>query len=141
MRVTAAMPFEFRWIAERTGVVPTANARALKAVDAAGRIRGMVLYENWTPNSVQAHMAVDTPIAWRTLVGPAFAYPFDECGRGLLLAIVSADNPRSLSLVRRFGFTEQHRVRDGWAAGVDLILFEMRRADCRWLAGHERKAA
>ena len=128
--VRQAHPEHFAWLQERTGCVLTSDFRALEAVSGE-RITGMVGYCNWTPNAVEAHMAVDSAIAWRHLVGPAFEYPFAT--REALLAVVPAHNERSLRLTRKFGFTEAHRVRDGWAAGDDLILFELRRGDCRFL--------
>jgi hypothetical protein len=106
---------------------------AIKAVDNAGVIRGMVGYDCWTKNSCETHMAVDSPIVWRSLVTPAFHYPLEQIGVGILLAIIPAWNARSLQLVRRFGFRETYRVKDGYDVGVDNILFEMRRGECRWL--------
>lgn len=140
LRVMAAPPSSFGWIASRTGCVPTSNATAIAAIGPDGLVRGMVLYEKWTPNSVQAHMAVDSPIVWRSLVGPAFAYPFEQCGKSLLIAVVPSHNVRSCALVRRFGFTESHRIRDGWETGDDLVMFEMRKEQCRFI-GQNRKAA
>lgn len=130
-----AAPWEhFDWLAKRSGCVLTADFRAIEAL-AAGRIVGMVGYCNWTRSAVQAHMAVDTPIAWRELLGPAFEYPFGECGRELIVALVPAGNLRSLRLTRRFGFVERYRVKDGAAVGEDFVLFEMRRTECRYLRG------
>lgn len=133
MRVEAATPEDFGWLVQRTDCGTTHGFKAIKAVDDAGRIRGMVGYDCWTRNAVQAHMAVDTPMAWRCLVRPAFAYPFQQCGLGVILAAIPAGNSRSVHLARRFGFAETHRVVDGWARGEDLILLEMRRESCRWL--------
>lgn len=144
MRVVAAdrsSPVDREWLESRARCVLSSDWRGVKAVDASGRTRGLVAYDCWTPNSVQCHMAVDTPIAWRSLLGPASSYPFDEAGRGLLLAIIQGGNPESLRMTRRLGFTEAHRIRDGHAVGVDTHIFEMRREDCRWLAPAYRKAA
>jgi hypothetical protein len=80
VKVTAAGLIDMQWIRAATHCVLTPAARAIKAVDAGGRIRGMVAYDWWTENAVYAHMAVDTPIAWRALIPPCFEYPFLECG-------------------------------------------------------------
>lgn len=114
------------------------NATAIEAVDRrTGRIVGMIGYECWTPNSVQTHMAVETPIAWRSLLRPTFSYPFEEVGVGVMLAIVPAHNARSIALVRRFGLHETHRIRDGWRVGVDLVVFELRKHECRFIGNNE----
>jgi RimJ/RimL family protein N-acetyltransferase len=134
VKALAATTEEIDWLRERTGALLASDPRAIKAVDAMGRIRGMVAYENWTPNSVQAHMAVDTPVAWRSLLPAVFEYPFEECGLGVLFGVIPAGNHRSCAMVRRLGFRETYRIRDGWGPGEDLIIFEMRRLE--WLAQH-----
>lgn len=146
--VRAAPPAHLPWLIERAGFVPTADLKALEAAEeASGRIRGMVGYCNWTPNSVQCHIAADTPAAWRALVvkngSPAFRYPFLESGRGLLLALIRASNTQSLALTRHFGFRETYRIQDAAEPGDDMVLFEMRREECRWLDETEtlRRAA
>lgn len=85
-------------------------------------------------------MAADTPIVWRSLLGPAFSYPFEQIGVGIILAIIPASNDKSIRLAQRFGFRETHRVKDGYAVGVDIILHEMRREECRYIS-RNRKAA
>lgn len=95
----------------------------------------MVGFDGWTENACQAHMAVDTPVAWRSLLPAAFEYPFRECNRGLILAAIPSHNTKSWGLALHFGFRVAHVVRDGWAVGDDLVLLEMRREDCRFLKG------
>jgi len=123
----------FEWIEGRTGCVLTRRARAIQALDASGRIRGVIAYDCWTESGVQAHMAVDSPVVWRSLLRPAFSYPFVEAGREVLLGIIPADNAKSCGMAKRLGFREAYRVVDGWSTGVDLVLFQMRRHECRWL--------
>lgn len=135
MNVRAASPARFHWIQERTGCVLSKFARAIEAVDELGRTRGMVAYDGWTPKACQAHMAVESPIVWRALVHPAFQYPFLEAGKDVLLGTIPSHNVRSIRLAKHFGFREAHRVKDGWEKGDDLVLFEMRRDECRFLSG------
>lgn len=133
MRVTAAELGEMKWIVDATNCVLTPAARAIKAVDAAGAIRGMVAYDWWTENAVYAHMAVDTPIAWRSLIPECFRYPFEQCGKSVILAFIPAHNEKSWDFAGHLGFRIVHTVRDGWAKGDDLHLLELRREDCRFL--------
>lgn len=125
---------DFAWIEERTGCVLTRNARAIEAYDErSGRRVGMVAYDCWTNTAVQGTIALEHPIAWRALRRPTFAYPFEECGKELMLVLVNSQNARSLALVRHSGFKETHRIVGAVDFGVDLIMFEMRRRYCRWL--------
>lgn len=133
MKVTAAELGDMNWLVDATNCALTGGARAIKAVDAVGRIRGMVAYDWWTENAVYAHMAVDTPIAWRALIPACFEYPFVQCGKSVLLALIPAHNTKSWGLAGRFDFRLVHTVRDGWAKGDDLHLLELRREDCRFL--------
>ena len=135
MKVSAATPEALRAIEARTGCVLTANARGIQATDSRGKVRGVVAYDAWTENAVQAHMWTDSAIVWRSLLPAVFAYPFLEAGKGLLLGIIPADNLKSSEMAHRLGFRLAHRVRDGWAVGVDLLCFEMRRDECRHLKG------
>lgn len=133
LRVQAAPKTHHRWLEARTGCVLTRQARAIEAVDAYGRVCGMVAYDCWTENSVQAHMAVVAPLVWRRLLPDVFRYPFVQAGKGLLLGVIPEHNARSARMVERLGFTLAHRVPDGWAVGDDLLIYQMRREACRWL--------
>lgn len=139
MKATAATAEQLVWLERRTGCVLTRNATGIAAVDKQGRTRGVVAYDNPTANAAQAHWALDAPIALRCLLPAVFAYPFQECGKGLLLAFIPASNRASLWTAKRLGMRETHRVRDGWATGEDLVELELRREDCRHLS--PRKAA
>ena len=137
LTVQAAPKEHWGWLAIRSGCIFTADFQAIEAVDSRGAVRGMVGYERFSPNSVMAHMAVAHPIAWRELLRPAFFYPFVQRGLGLMLAAVPSTNWRSLGFVERVGFRETYRIRDGHAVGVDTVLHEMRREECRWIGPHE----
>lgn len=134
LRVQAAPAEHFAWLEGRTGCVLSRNARAVEAVDGEGRVLGMVAFDGWTQNAAQAHMAVVAPLVWRSLLPESLGYVFGQAGRGLLLGVIPEDNARSVRMVRRVGFRLAHRVRDGWAVGVDLLCFELRPKWCRrWL--------
>lgn len=133
MIARAATPVEREGLADFIGCSLTPDARGIVAVDGDGAVRGGVLYCAWTENSVQVHMATSTPIAWRSLLHAAFAYPFQEAGRGVLMGLIRGSNVKSLAMAQHLGFEETHRVVDGYAKGEDLVLIELRRESCRWL--------
>jgi RimJ/RimL family protein N-acetyltransferase len=141
MLVCAAPQEHLKWLAERTQCALTDDFRAIEAVDSSGAIRGMVGYGGWMPNSVQMHIALDTAVAFRALLYPAFDYVFEQAARGVALGVIPACNTRSLALAKHAGFREVYRVREGWAAGSDVVLLEMRREECRWLARTKKEAA
>lgn len=139
MNVVPASPYMIPWLADRAGVNVSQNVKAIAAVDARGTIHGMVGFDGWTGNSVVMSVALDNPASLRSLIRPAFDYAFNQANRGVALATVKGSNKRSLRLCNRVGLREVYRVRDGVAVGEDLVIFEMRREDCRWI--NQRRAA
>jgi hypothetical protein len=138
VKLEKASQKDLQWIVERTQCWLTGGARGIKCVDDSGKIRGMVAYDLWTVNSCQAHMAVDTPIAWRRLIPEVFRYPFVQAGKGVIIGAIPSINPRSMDTARSLGFRETYRVTDGWSQGEDMVLFEMRKDECRWLGNTGR---
>jgi hypothetical protein len=127
---------------ERTGAHLSPAARGIEAVDAAGRIHGMVVCDLWTASAAHMHVALDSAAATRSLVVPAFEWLFQQGGRSLAIGVVRGRNSRSLHFAQRLGFREAYRIRNGWAEGEDMVLLEMRKQDCRWLGANlQRKAA
>lgn len=141
MRAMAADDLDLPWYTARTKCKLTPGARGIKAVDIHGKIWGMVVYDCFTRNGAQVHVALDSPWAARCLLRMAFTYPFVECGFQVLMGLVPALHRKSLVLAKALGFRETHRVCDGWAPGVDLVLLEMRRDECRYLSTMPTHAA
>jgi RimJ/RimL family protein N-acetyltransferase len=96
----------------------------------------MVVYDGRTRTLAQMHVALEMPDAGKALLRPAFAYPFAVLGLRVLVAMVDASHEPAVAIAKRQGFTEAYRVRDGVEVGTDLILFELRRDDCRPLEAH-----
>jgi RimJ/RimL family protein N-acetyltransferase len=127
----------YGWIAERAQLVVGPQFRAIEAIDG-DRILAMVGYDGWTPGAVMLHVALEHAAALRHVIRRGFEVAFRH--RPVVVASVLSTNRASLELVRHLGFREAGRGLDWWAPGVDLVWFDMRRHECRWL-GAERKAA
>lgn len=120
---------ELAWLEQRLGLTLTRNAKGLAAWHK-GTVVGVVAYDLWTANSVHAHICVDEPIAWRRLLPVVFRAPFET--RGVLIGVIRASNAASRKLTEHFGFKQTHSIRDGAAVGEDLIVYELRKEDCRY---------
>jgi L-amino acid N-acyltransferase YncA len=139
--VQAAPPADYRWLKRRTHCALTDDFRAIEAIDERGRIRGMVGFCLWAPNSVQCHMATETPIIWRHLLRPALSYAFEEVGVWKMIGVIPSRNRHSISLCEHVGFRETHRIDDGWERGEDLCVLEFTRQEAvRWLCMNRRAA-
>ena len=132
MIVRGDVPGELSWLEQAAHVVLTRDARAVVAEDD-GRIVGMVAFDGWTQNAAQAHMAVAHPQVWVRLLRPAFQYAFQQAGRGLLIGVIPAGNVRSVRFTEGIGFHLHTVIADGWAEGEPLMIYRMRREECRFL--------
>ena len=141
MNVQAAPWLHLPWIIDRAGISATLGFKAIEAIGDDGKIHGMVGYDGWTENSVVMSIALENPACFRSLLRPMFEYAFLQAGKGVVFATVRATNSRSVRLTERAGFREAYRLKDAIAVGEDMIIFEMRREDCRWIPEQYRKAA
>lgn len=141
LTVRAAPPAHYLWLKRFSGCALTDDFQAVEAIDNTGRIRGMVGYCLWAPNSVQAHMATTSPIVWRSLLGPALRYPFEQIGVRSMLATVPASNSASILFALHVGFREVHRIQAGWTDGEDLAILQLERdSAARWMSANRRAA-
>jgi hypothetical protein len=131
--VQPAPAAHYPWLAQRAHLIVGSQFRAIEAIDGAGRIVAMVGYDGWTESAVSMHVTLEYPAALRRILRPAFGIPFVELGKKLVLCQVLSTNAQSLALVKGVGFRQVYRGRDWWADGVDLVFFEMRKKDCRWV--------
>lgn len=125
--------------ARRLGVDITNEATGIEAVGKKGVV-GAVLFDHWTRNSVRMHVLLESLAGARALLSAAFQYPFAQVGVQLLIAEVPSDNTKALRFNAHLGFRETYRLKDAVREGVDLVLMEMRREECRFLDGIRRAA-
>lgn len=95
----------------------------------------MVVYDGWTPSSVHVHIFSRGPyfLFRKDFLKEVFGYPFRECSLKKLIAVTPAFATDSLAISRALGFREVYRIVDGWDSGVDMIIKEMRREECRYV--------
>jgi hypothetical protein len=67
----------------------------------------------------------------------AFDYPFNQCGIEKIFGIVNSKNTKAMEYDQKLGFKEAIRFTGVHEDGGDLVVFEMNKADCRWI--RERK--
>jgi hypothetical protein len=64
------------------------------------------------------------------------SYAFAQCGYHRLTCTVSEHNAASLAFTRRFGWTEEGRLREQGLDGEDYILFGLLARECSWQFGY-----
>jgi hypothetical protein len=130
---------DIAWIEDRVGVL-VRSATSIAAVRPDGRIAGVVAYDSWTPGSVRVHIALDSPMAWRALNKAVWNYAFEQEGVSTVTAIIPSHRCEAVRMAVFLGFRSTHRVRDGFSPGSDLVHFEMRRSECRFLQPQAKAA-
>jgi len=125
-------PIVGRWVAEQmNGSFSETTSTALGLQKETGEIIAGVIYENWNKRSVVAHMAITGRIT-KAYLGAIFRYAYEKCGVNKVILPVSSGNDKSNKFVKHLGFTEECRIRDA-APGGDVILYTLKKADCRFL--------
>jgi len=119
-----------RWVADRIDGGLTERSTAIGLIKN-GRIVAGIIYENWNGQSLMAHIAAEgrfTP----AYVGAIFDYAYNVCNVHKAIVPVWSTNIRSANMVKKMGFTEEARIKDGCPNG-DIIIYTLKKADCRFL--------
>ena len=119
------------WVAKRVdyGFLETrANALGLKRNN---ELIAGVIYENWNHQSIWCHFAIEGQLTPAYLAA-IFDYPYNICQVGKIICPVGSDNEQSIKVVKKMGFTEEGRIKEGRPHG-DIVFYTMRRDDCRFL--------
>ena len=140
----SAQSFEAKQIAadillREVGVQPCGDLQALFWVDKENKIEWIVGYTAFIGKTCQMHVVnlSDTAYLPKKLVRGAFDYPFNYCGLEKVFGLVDSNNVRAMEYDQKLGFKEAIRFAEMHDSGGDLVVFEMNKADCRWIK--ERK--
>lgn len=130
--IRAATPSEIAWVCSK---LPLPYSSSMKGVCNEG---AMVVYDSWTPNAAQVHVYSAGPrhLLNREYLTEVFKYGFVQCSKGKLFTVTPAIATESLRVSDALGFREVYRQIDGWDIGVDMIVKEMTRQECRYLRMH-----
>jgi RimJ/RimL family protein N-acetyltransferase len=114
---------------------PSGDFQAFGSVSArTDELLGVVAFNGFWGHVCSIHTAGAGNWMSRSLIWRTFDYPFRQLDMRALMAPVAASNTRSVNFIKRMGFKEIHRVPNGWDEGDDLIVLQMLREDCPWLA-------
>jgi hypothetical protein len=98
-------------------------------------ILAVVIYNNFTSNSVDMHVAAMDDRNWlsRSFLSVVFGYPFIQLGLGRVTAKIGADNYKAERFLRHLGFTHEGTHPEGWEKGIALLSFGLLKEQCRFL--------
>ncbi len=132
--IRAATHDEIERISRAISYAPSRDAKGVCVLEEES-IGACVLYDHWAHNSVQVHVFAPSlrALFHADTLREIFRYPFVLADRAVLVAVTPADQRGSLAVSGWLGFREKYRIRDGWKVGVDMVLKELRREDCKFL--------
>jgi hypothetical protein len=126
------------YLYEHAGVQPCADFQALFWVDENDQIEWVIGYTAFIGKTCQMHMVnLKGGYTPKGLLFGAFDYPFNFLSLEKVFGIVNSFNTKAMEYDKKLGFTEAIRFPGMHCDGGDLVVFEMNKAECRWVK--ERK--
>ena len=124
---------EWKWVAERAKCSLCEDTKGIVAY-LGDKIVAIVALDSWSYNSVTIHIAVEDPYVFRHgFAEECFNYIFNTCGKGVLIGVTPANNEVALKFNRHVGLVEIYRISDGYDLGIDYVVQELRKEDCRYI--------
>ena len=119
---------------EHVGVQPCGDLQALFWVDEENKIEWVIGYTAFIGKTCQMHMVnLKGGYTPKGLLFGAFDYPFNYLGIEKAFGIVNSLNTKAIEYDKKLGFKEAIRFPGMHCDGGDLVVFEMNKADCRWI--------
>ena len=124
-------PVLWQWMSKRNKMPWSSDLRTIGLMRSDGTVAAAVGFNGWQTDSCFMHVAFDTAHSMtRDLLRAVFSFPFKECGKAAVYALIGKENDECLRLVRKLGYREIHQT-------VDCVMFEMLSAECRWIKERE----
>lgn len=100
-----------------------------------GELIAGAVYEGFNGHNVWVHLAGIPGRRWMTrqFLHAGFAYPFIQLGCSRISGYVEAWNTDARKLDEHFGYKQEAVLRGAASDGGDVILYVMRREDCRYV--------
>ena len=124
---------EWEWIHARAECVLAADTKGVVAYKD-GKIVAIVALDSWAHNSVHIHLAIEDPHVLRHgLREEVFNYIFNDCDKGVIIGVTPASNVKALRFNKHIGFEEVFRLKDGFEVGIDFVVTEYRKENCKFI--------
>ena len=121
------------WVCARAGGQWTPGAGTAIGWLKDNRLVAGVLYCEWNGAQVVSHIAGEGNWLKRPFLWVMFDYPFNQLGVQRITGLVPAKNLAARRFDEHLGFVIEATLEDA-LPGDDLIVYRLRREDCRWLS-------
>ena len=126
---------DWAWINAQIAVLRVEDTCGIIAIDDdTGEKLAVCVMDNWTHNSVQCHIAVPKVMVLRhNFLECCCDFIFNEVGLSKMYGQVPSNRPKAVKFNEHMGFTEKFRLEEAHAKGVDYIIMEMTKENCKYL--------
>lgn len=133
------IPQDWEWINLQVPVLRVEDTTGIIAGDLdTDRIVGACVMDNWTANSVQCHFMLTSPLVLKHgFLECCFHAMFKHANVTRVYGLVPSNNEKAIKLNTHMGFVEKTRLEDAYDEGVDFILYELKRENCRFIEHKE----
>ena len=116
------------------------DTRGITALDENGDPQAVCVFDSWSYNSCIIHIWIKNPFVLKHgFAEEVFNFVFsEESGRSKIIGITPADNLKAVKFIKNIGFKEIYRISDGYKVGVDYVVTEMNKDNCRYYNGQEK---
>jgi hypothetical protein len=121
-------------LSKEIGVQPCGDLQALFWVGDENKIEWVIGYTAFIGKTCQMHMVnLKGGYTPKGLLFGAFDFAFNHCGLEKVFGIVNSNNVKAMEYDQKLGFKEAVRFDGVHDDGGDLVVFQMGKADCRWI--------
>ena len=132
---------DWEWIKLRASPILCDDTTGIVA-EREGGLVAAVVFDSFSQNSCLAHVVIEDPMILRHhFLNYAFQLAFTLKDVGVVLGLTPADNKEALRFNSKIGMKEVYRIKDGYKLGIDFVLQQMRREECKWLETIRLRAA
>ncbi len=128
-------PNDWGWVQAQVPILRVQDTCGIMAIDTdKNETVGACIMDTWATNSVQAHFMITSPMLLRHgFIEECADYLFNERGLKYVYGMVPGKNVRALKINKHMGFTEKARLGDAGVDGVDYVLMELKKENCKYL--------
>lgn len=128
-------PSDWGWVNQQVGILQVEDMSGIMAIDAdTNQTVGACIFDNWTSNSVQSHFMLTNPLLLKHgFIEECFDYAFNHSDKKFIYGFIPGDNEKAIKLNLHMGFTEILRLPEAFRDGVDYVVMELKRENCKYL--------
>lgn len=126
---------DWAWVCEQVPILRVEDTGGLVAFDEdTGKLQAACMWDNWTKTTVQVHLIiVNKFVLKKGFLEEVADYLFNHCNRKAIYGFVPSDNIKALRLNSHLGYTVKAILEDGIDEGIDYIMLELKRENCKYL--------